>query len=253
MNSDFEKKLFNYQVKPPASAWNEIAAALDETVHSFPAKLLQYAEAPSKNIWSRISLRLNAIPGSGRVISMGRGKILQYTAVAAMLLLVVYGGYLMIVQKGNEVAQQQNQAGAPQNNVPETNKKNLQNSSIAGSIALSVVPEVARRKTNYIRVGTQFQKQVPSPAKRLQEKTIALQEKNIVNASSADRYMIATSNTGNVVRLPKKAYADFACVEARDLACKEKMATMQSKLASASMSTDFAGVLDLLKNLQDNK
>jgi hypothetical protein len=81
------------------------------------------------------------------------------------------------------------------------------------------------------------------------------QENNNINTALADRYMIATTATGNAVRLPKKVYSAYACPD-ESLAssyvdCKEKLSLLQSKM-SASLTTDFAQFLDLLKNLQEN-
>ena len=77
-------------------------------------------------------------------------------------------------------------------------------------------------------------------------------EANSIATDLPDRYMIASTETGKVVRLPKKAYSDYACAELyQNYQCREKMAAIQSKMA-ASVATDFTDFIDLLKTLQDN-
>jgi hypothetical protein len=73
----------------------------------------------------------------------------------------------------------------------------------------------------------------------------------MIDTELADRYMIATTADGNVVRLPKKAYSDYACAAAmNDYRCKQRITAIQSKMA-ASVATDFTEFMDLLKTLQE--
>jgi hypothetical protein len=75
--------------------------------------------------------------------------------------------------------------------------------------------------------------------------------KTKIDTELANRYMIATTSAGKVVRLPKKAYSDYVCAEAyKNYQCKEKIASIQSKMA-ASVATDFTEFMDLLKKLQE--
>ena len=82
---------------------------------------------------------------------------------------------------------------------------------------------------------------------------VAPKERNMVDAERTDRYMIATTDDGNPVRLPKKVYSAFACPddELTRQACELQLTLLQQKM-SASLTTDFAQFLDLLKNLQEN-
>lgn len=258
MNGDFQKRLFHYQVKPPASTWNSLAARLDEPFSGYPEKLLAYQQSPPAAIWDQIAPLID-IPGrEGKIFSMR--KLVRYAAVAVLILLAGFGIFLM-QDSGREAKQesltvQKNPVSIPGASSPAATVPEIKGNATAktGPAVIAALP--VQKKISYSRLAaSKILKPVYRSQANLQvsEQAPNLKEKNMVNTTWAERYMIATSTSGKVVRLPKKAYAAFACVEATDLACKEKMASMQSRLAAASVTTDFAGFLDLLNNLQDNQ
>ena len=257
MNGDFQKRLFNYQVKPPASAWNSLAARLDEPVSGYPEKLLAYQESPPEGIWDKIAPLLDIPARQGKLVSIG--KMVRYAAVAVLILLAGYGIFLMkdnAMQVKQEPLSVQKKSGSQPGVPAAATAPDTEDNAVAKSDPAVSGPLPVQKKISYSRLAAS---KIARPVYRTQaklqvsEQAPNLKEKNMVNLTWADRYMIATSTSGKVVRLPKKAYAAFACVEATDLACKEKMASMQSRLAAASVTTDFAGFLDLLNNLQDNQ
>ena len=89
-------------------------------------------------------------------------------------------------------------------------------------------------------------------------------ENNLVTAESKpertvpDRYTTIENGKGKVVRLSKKVIPLFNC--AGDMAsfdnvsCKENIQILQHKMATSSLSTsaDFAGLIDMLKDLKEN-
>ncbi len=79
----------------------------------------------------------------------------------------------------------------------------------------------------------------------------------IVQNNAVDKYMIYSSSSGSVVKLPKKLYDLFSCASDPNTAqadwCKQNIKTLQQKIAQkAPPSTDFAAMLDMLKHLQEN-
>src|SRR5688500_13956344 len=102
MNSEFQKRLFQFQAKPPAKAWSEIAAALDEETPVFAGRLFRFQVLPAKGIWSKISARLGGTSaGLSRTIP-GRNKWMAYAAAAVIVVLAGYGIYLMIPAGSNQ-------------------------------------------------------------------------------------------------------------------------------------------------------
>lgn len=256
MNSEFQKRLFQFQAAPPARSWNEIAAALEEETPGFARRLFRYQVPPAKAIWSKITGRLAEGTGAATTVSMRR-KWLGYAAAAIILALAGFGTYLVL--SGDHSQPTIPAAVTPVVTVPAPAPHTaiVEKAAATDTLAQTAspgVPHPASRKTNITRHLTA--RLAPTvrklqPAVDAAKNEVLLPEKTIVNASRADRYMIATAYDGSVVRLPKKAYAAFACVDVPDIGCREKIASMQNKMAAASLTTDFAGFLDLLNNLQD--
>ncbi|HYH16025.1 MAG TPA: hypothetical protein VD794_12425, partial [Flavisolibacter sp.] len=100
------------------------------------------------------------------------------------------------------------------------------------------------------------------------ETIIPLKEEslNVPTSSSKDqsgtitkRYTVVAKEDGQIVRLSQKAYAVFDCavkgVAQKSENCKENIETMQAKMATSMISptTDFAGLIDMIKTLEENK
>ena len=256
MNSDFQKRLFRYQAKPPVKAWDAIAAALDEESPLFARRLSRYEVIPAAGVWSKISDRLgNAGTGIIRQLPF-RKKWVGYAAAAVMIALAGFGIYLIVPANTNQPV-------APAAVIPGTTTSRpvpSNETAAAQPAAADTVKEVAMAAPEIVaknrNINRRLAARIPSVRRpqgvmNVAKNEVPLPEKSIVNASRADRYMIATAYDGTVVRLPKKAYAAFACVDMPPIACREKFASMQHKMAAASLTTDFAGFLDLLNNLQD--
>ena len=64
--------------------------------------------------------------------------------------------------------------------------------------------------------------------------------------------MIYSDDDGNAIRLPKKIFSAFAC-PTEDLICKRRLQQLREKFAASAMTTDFNGVLQILKSLQENQ
>ena len=57
---------------------------------------------------------------------------------------------------------------------------------------------------------------------------------------------------GNAMRLPKKLFDFISCVK-EDVSCKQEMQQWQQQFAAAVLTTDFTGVLEILKTLKENQ
>jgi len=69
---------------------------------------------------------------------------------------------------------------------------------------------------------------------------------------SNDKYMIYSDGDGNAIRLPKKIYSAFAC-QTNDFICKQRLQKLRQKFAASAVTTDFTGILQILKSLQENQ
>lgn len=258
MNSDFQKKLFQYQATPPAHTWNEIADALDQEKPAFAARLFRFQVRPAKEIWSRINAALSEGGTPHRVVLLRR-KALLYAAAAVLIVLAGFGIYLMAPADKAQattsaatlpVLRAQDRAEPITEITQPAEVREAGNETTESPVASNTLKKRNLTRKLAARL-LPIDRKAVVPTLNAAKKELALPAINMVNAARDDRYMIATATDGKVVRLPKKAYAAFACVEVTDLACREKIATMQSRMATASLTTDFAGFLDLLNNLQD--
>ena len=61
MSEELKKKLFDYEVNPPLTAWSKIVAALDNQSNlEFPKKLFDLEPIPGNNVWKKITEELEA-------------------------------------------------------------------------------------------------------------------------------------------------------------------------------------------------
>lgn len=269
MRNKWINNIKNYTAAPPAAAWDRIAASLDAAAEAYPEKLRQYEEMPPADVWDKISQRLDTATTAAPVVSIKRfRKVLQYAAAAVVLLFVtgvIY--YSSLSGSGTETI-----AKAGKEQLLETAQAKLLPLKRHKDSATAITPlqsyktpadiENSVAATSLQKVFKKFKAHHPPAVAHLRKAqlthnplNIIPKEKTLVNTALDERYMIATTATGDAVRLPKKVYSVYACNDENratsDVACKEKLSFLQSKM-SASLTTDFAQLLDLLKHLQEN-
>lgn len=237
--------LFNYSQTPPAAAWDNIAAVLDDTP-AYVQKLQAFEQAPPAAAWQNIQQQL-AVP-QAKVVPL-RTQLFKY-AIAAVVLGVIAAGSMLYLKSGLTPG-----ANTAKNGTPHQSKNTFLNEQ--GLTADQHNDEINRTNGTALPVSGRPVVYI-SPQVHLGKKSLAAnevplnsEEKTFVDTRLSDRYMIATTATGKVVRLPKKAYSDYACAESyKNLGCKQRIASIQSKMA-ATVSTDFTDFMDLLKQLQE--
>ena len=260
MSNQIQHKLSNFEVPPPANAWNEIEAALDSGVnHSFAEKLYSFEQPPNETIWQKIYAQLggkNLSPA--RVVPFYKryGRALKYsTAVAVFVVLAIVTSLFISKRTVSDVANINNlpeQTNSSINSQPVQNPQESKQISIdrlnthkrGGHIRLSASKNaVWLGPEPTLRSIASAQRVVPQYA----ERTSAIDY-----ASHVDKYMIYSDGDGNVVRLPKKLFDAFACPTDK-VTCKQKIKKLQEQVAASAMSTDFTGILDMLNKLQENQ
>lgn len=254
MSSDVQHRLFNYSSEPPAGAWNGIVAALEETP-PFARKLYQFEKEPPAAVWQKIALQLNT--PETRIVPLRPAKLFKY-AIAAAVLVAIAAGSIFYLKNSNAPKL----ADQPQNSAADPNINTLLDTQLQAGEKTALPQEETGNNTIAANESTFLQNAIVHFSSRVHiaKKGIAAREimitpkaKNIINTELSNRYMIATTAAGNAVRLPKKAYSDYACADVfANKHCKEKIASIQSKMA-ASVSTDFTDFIDLLKKLQDKE
>jgi hypothetical protein len=64
--------------------------------------------------------------------------------------------------------------------------------------------------------------------------------------------MVYSDGDGTAMKLPKKLFDFITCVR-EDILCKQEMQQLQQRFASTVLTTDFTGVLEVLKTLKENQ
>jgi negative regulator of sigma E activity len=254
MNSDIQQKLFNYTEAPPTAAWDSIAAALEQEP-AYAQKLYAFEVAPPEKTWENVAARL-ATPEKG-VIPL-RTKFFKY-AIAAAVLGVIAAGSIFYLKNGTAP----NLATQPQHNASDGQDKNTlfdkgaqsgggtdaaQNDvTIEDGMASAVETRISNQALVQFSPGVRMAKNRPAT----RHITIKPEIRAVIDTEVANRYMIATTANGQAVRLPKKAYSDYACADAyANGYCRERISSIQNQMA-ASVATDFTEFMDLLKKLQE--
>jgi hypothetical protein len=257
MSSQLQHKLLHYEVQPPEGVWNKIAASLDETISTTVSeKLYQYEEEPSPIIWQNISSQLNnSVSEKAKVIPfyVRYRRPLKYSGAVAIFIFLAVLTTLLISKKTESELPSQGIAktnttkkdtsklpvtSQEDNTVARLSDKNKPNHLIAKSKVSGVRQEESQNSNS-----SSFESFLPQQAQR----------NDIVTTSiSSDKYMIYSDGDGNVVRLPKKIFNAFAC-PTEDISCKLRLQQLKEKFAASAMTTDFTGLLQILKSLQENQ
>jgi hypothetical protein len=74
-------------------------------------------------------------------------------------------------------------------------------------------------------------------------------KEELLNYSELDSYMVYSDGDGNAMKLPKKLFSLVHCQDG-DYTCKERIKQLQQKMASGATTTDFAGIIEILRQLQ---
>ena len=253
MNAEFKHKLFNYSEAPPGTAWEGIAAALDEQP-DYARKLQQYQPTPPADAWNKIAQHLDAPKAA--VLPL-RTKLFKY-AIAVAVLGLIAAGSLLYMQSNTGP----NLANGPQQ-APSTDitkealletKEQTGFAETDNEMSSDNNADVTDENGTESKAVVQFASRVRIAMRNpdAQPADITPKAKNVIDIELPNRYMIATTAGGKAVRLPKKAYSAYACADAyTDASCRERIASIQNKMA-ASVATDFTEFVDLLKKLQEN-
>lgn len=257
MSNELQHKLFSYEVPPPEGVWNKITASLNKDISfTLSEKLFQYEEEPSLTVWQNISSRLDhSVKQEAKVVPfyIQYRRPLKYSgAIAIFIFLAVVTSLFVSKKTESEVPAQGTESSVDtKKDSSKPSEVSKENRSIA-QLSEKNKPEhlIARSKISKIR-----QEEYQTSSSSSFESFLPQQaEKNEVVSSSipSDKYMMYSDGDGNVVRLPKKIFNAFSC-PTEDIVCKQKLQLLKEKFAASAMTADFAGLLQILKSLQENQ
>ncbi|HEY0066087.1 MAG TPA: hypothetical protein VGB46_01950 [Flavisolibacter sp.] len=252
----------NYQPEPPAGAWDGIAAALDNvSATPYSEKLFHFEQAPPPAAWSKIEAALDA-EAPAKVVRMGRGR---WIAAAAAVLILAFSAttFVMNRQSGSSSGTVSDRtAKSPIPTPVTTDTTTLDTEVTEQEETITQAPQVETGTTIAPSPGRSIATARPvkrrpviaaaalGPALPRWEK--AERRQPLQFSVPTDRYMVYSDGKSTPVKLSKKMFDVFSCAQ-EDLRCRERIQSLQQKIANAAMASDFTGMLDLLDHLRENQ
>lgn len=260
MSSTLQNKLLNYQPEPPAGAWDAIAAALDNAPATpYSEKLFHFQQTPPPSAWSKIEASLDA-EAPAKVVRMGKGR---WMAAAAAVLVLAFAATTLVMNR--QSGSSSSTASGPAVQRPILTPANTDTTTLDTEIIpQDETAQASQEETETIAppspgrsTATAKPKRRPmmaaaalGPALPRWEK--AERRQQLQFNVPTDRYMVYSDGKNSPVKLSKKMFDVFSCAQ-EDLRCRERIQSLQQKIANAAMASDFTGMLDLLNHLRENQ
>jgi hypothetical protein len=240
MNNEFQNKLRNYEATPPEKIWPLILTELDEPADRNLERLYNFEAQPDGKVWDKITEQLNADTNEeSKVIPFYKKyyKAFRYGFAAAILITFAIGISLLFTKNSSDIAINPAKVDTGQTPVSST-------SSVSGGEG---------------KANSAVNNLTGNHSKKAGDRTT---DKNDMvvreNKDPLNRYTTMSNEKGKVVRLSKKVVPVFNCADntqaSNNQNCKENIQTLQRKMATSLVSptTDFAGLIDMLKDLKEN-
>lgn len=242
------QKLQNLQVAAPAFAWENINRELNDqqSFDIIAKKLSAVAIAPPVDMWGKIEANLNrtvdVVKKPAAVVPMPR-KILKY-AVAAAILGIISTAIYFLVQSSSKDANFITQTLTDNNKQTDLNQP--------------VVNAQTDVKQNSVPANTTENIQRPSRATTLDSAASGFVTTSKGNAYTTTveknrevdgRYIVLMTEEGNVVRMNKKVSGLADCIAGEDASheCNVQIAAWQKEMASMPVLASPDNILGLLE------
>lgn len=255
MSSDLQKKLLQFEAKPSPKVWSNLETILDADVE-FPVKLYEFKQQPAPRAWQKIASALSEHPATVVPFAIRYRKPIRYTAAAAVLILLAFGATFFMSKKASpETAAITTQPVPTQNtSIPARNEIAKQEPIITNAVIADNKYEANKNVVLTKEcLGVIPQKNIM--ADNVTPECLIAEVKDRIShldLKTSDRFMVyCCDGKGNPVKLPKKLYDVVNCGE-DDPSCRQNIQCLQEKISSASLTTDFIGVLQIIRQVQEN-
>lgn len=248
MNSDLQQKLQRFSATPPDGVWNKIADALDED-GGFAQRLYDYEEQPPTVTWNQLEKQLAETPAEAPVVPITKRfrMPMRYIAVACFFAVLLVAITLTMERTEAGALEAGSSTTVPPAAEPET----------AGAVNPGDQPEATGQPELSPQDPNTNDPSAALPVERNLSKngrSIASANGDLINANEAKttslrEYVTYSDGDGNVLKVSKKMAGLLQCKD-NDLLCKKRLRDLQQKMAASAMTTDFTGVLDMLRKLQ---
>ncbi len=256
MDKDFKSRLQQFELPPPPGSWDRLADALDQDALEFPRRLQQYEEIPPAGAWDKIASAIidNPPEAETKPYRINRKTIGWVAAAAAVIIAIA-----VIFPFNNQRSEQNSNPGLVDAGITPGNrvvKVTRDTATLPSNIQREREQEqdvAINKNSSKKQVSRQDDVEDPGPVAMLDYIPAQMNNPRKFAFTDADEnYMTYTDDDGYVGRLPKKLYDVFECAT-REMVCRAKIRDLQSRVASSAVSSDFTGVLQMLRNLQENQ
>ncbi|MEO5562413.1 MAG: hypothetical protein ABIR18_03235 [Chitinophagaceae bacterium] len=269
--SSLKNKMNNYEVVPPANAWDKIAAALDESAlgNEFPSRLYNTEVTPPAAVWNNITASLSESESGAPVVSMKRRvpSFVRYAVAAVLIGIVAFAVFkftgntpgtvkedvsgLTTTKQTEDVSPKSNTSSAVENKSTEIAQQDIVPAENNNPIAQLEQPKIRDRRTINRSVSTASYQY--ADANDPMNSLYAYEDHSMPNV--ADRYIMLMTPEGNIIRMSKKWGNLVCCVsgEEQDADCKNQLKKWQQKLAASSTASpgNFLDIVNLVNSLED--
>ncbi|MFN2437587.1 MAG: hypothetical protein ABR503_00200 [Chitinophagaceae bacterium] len=231
MSTRLQNKLLQYQVNPPDKIWNSIDSSLNEEF-TCADRLYNFEQQPSSFVWNKLSNQLDddSLSLGNTILFFKRYHTpLRYIGAAAIIAIVAITITLFV------------------------NKD-------AVSDELVYHPVAKENITQPLKINEGLQEKVEESQDQVIVNDTKPQSSQLNLSTKSSRYLTVANQKGKTVRLSQKALKVFNCADNiasinTSRRCKENIQSLQQKMATSlvSPSGDFAGLIDMIKRLDENR
>jgi hypothetical protein len=284
VSNEFQIRLYNFEISPPATAWDKILVALDQppVTEEFPSRLYDLQLTPPPGLWQKINSALNKLNELKTPVPfINRIKPYYRYAAAAVMVGVITFLISIFINKQNiaNVAEdkiipgklhslplqktidqnnnQKQEATVLTNQLPEPNKKRLIAATITNhgkSIEELLQNKLINTPINYSSPATL---QTSYSADNLENdaeyldyspRAITYDQSKI---SRINNYIVLLRPDGNIMRVSKKFVDMIGCMytspsNSSDENCHEQIKTWRKKMAKSLVTPSQDNFMDIL-------
>lgn len=246
MNSDLQNKLQQFSAEPPAGTWDKIASALDAE-ESFAPRLYAYEETPPAVNWQKIEKALaeqtTDVPEKAKVVPLNRrlSKPMRYIAAASIIAIILVTITLTTERTEAGALETDGTTAVPAATLPVT----------AGTPP-SGNRDNSRQDFNSNGSDTEPNGQNSLARSQTQRPNSLAGKRDFSTApinALQSHYVTYSDGNGKVMRVSRKMETYINCDDS-DRQCKQRLKELRQKMAAKAMTTDFTGILEMLRQLQ---
>ena len=285
MSDNWNDRIKNTEVNPPANLWDKIAASLDESLNglTFPDTLYNLEKNPPADAWDNIEAALDE--GKAPVVPLQRKHFaipvfMKYVIAAALISVIAFAAVKYFNNDTSIKAETaiENSKKKPADTVKNSDHTATIKTQPASTATDSDDEALERSKQTVAKLEVPVNRSSSKMKGRLYRSPVQLanaysaasfeklpelqySHRAAVNDSpdaEADRYMMYKNSEGQFIRISKKLSNLYCCVsgEEQDNNCTDQLKKWREKLAASSFipsPDNFMDILDLVNSLEDNR